>query len=350
VNGDDVLATWFWWHAYNLRGDLFPWAERDFGGSYGVREVDDLVRRVAAELDAGHSPETLIRNATFPPGSGSARYEASAVDWFLEQFLATPNPSDRAGMRLDERPDLPVANLITRRGSDDLAERPGSLSRRDRRKRQAETRRYLMEDCARAWRDFGELPGARLRWARVGLHRYELRTAEPQTIASARGIGVQRWTAGGRTYTVEKLDTSRSPDAVAGEIAARARRDKIGHFAAAPDEITSTAPEFAWALVDETGTPLLYQSGRNFAYRQYARITFPDRRWLRFWVRGTSRRDAIMTAVDQAGNKVIRYRRDAEQDHGTDIAVDPDQRLTEELVLAIAMSAPWLTSYFETPD
>jgi hypothetical protein len=312
-------------------------------------DVDDLLRRVAAELSAGHSPEALIRNATFPPGPGSARYEASAVDWFLEQLLATPNPSDRGGVRLDARLDRPVANLITRRGPDGLAERPASLSRRDRRRWQAETRRYLIEDCTRAWRDFGELPGARLRWVRVGLHRYELRTAELHTIASVRGIELARWTAGGRTFAAKQLDTSRSPDPVADEIAAIARRDKIGHFADASDEITSTPPDRTVALVDEAGIPLLYLSGRNFAYRQYARITFPDRRWLRFWVRGTSRRNAIMTAVDQAGNKVIRYRRDAEQDRGTDIAVDPDQRLTEELVLAIGISAPWLTGYFETP-
>jgi hypothetical protein len=70
----------------------------------------------------------------------------------------------------------------------------------------------------------------------------------------------------------------------------------------------------------------------------------------RFWVRGTDRGNAIMAAVDQAGNTVIRYRRrDTEQGRGTDIAVHPDRTLTEDLVLAIGISAPWLTSYFEVP-
>lgn len=69
---------------------------------------------------------------------------------------------------------------------------------------------------------------------------------------------------------------------------------------------------------------------------------FPDQRWLRFPVRGTKLADAIMTAVDQAGNRVARYR----LNHGIEITVHPDQPLTDELVLALVVSAPWLRSYF----
>jgi hypothetical protein len=49
-----------------------------------------------------------------------------------------------------------------------------------------------------------------------------------------------------------------------------------------------------------------------------------------------------MTAVDQAGNKIARYR-------ARQITVHPDQSLTDELVLAI-ISAPWLASYFDVPS
>ena len=66
-----------------------------------------------------------------------------------------------------------------------------------------------------------------------------------------------------------------------------------------------------------------------------------------------------MTAVDQAGNTVARYRL---ADKGrrlewksywnveipVEITVHPDWELTEERVLAIGISVPWLASYFET--
>jgi hypothetical protein len=76
-------------------------------------------------------------------------------------------------------------------------------------------------------------------------------------------------------------------------------------------------------------------------------IKFPDQRWLRFPVRGTSRGNAIMTAVDQAGNKVARYRFTGA---GKEIAVHPDHRLTEELALVIAVSATWINDSIQPED
>ena len=100
---------------------------------------------------------------------------------------------------------------------------------------------------------------------------------------------------------------------------------------------------------DETGTPILYTAGGHGSGNAGGYIKFPGQRWLRFPVRGTGWTDAIMTAVDQAGNKVARYRlvRDKRRFwKTTEITVHPDQRLTEELALAIAASAPWLSLYF----
>jgi hypothetical protein len=57
-----------------------------------------------------------------------------------------------------------------------------------------------------------------------------------------------------------------------------------------------------------------------------------------------------MTAVDQAGNKVARYRlaRDeATSRKGIQISVHPRQQLTE-LTIALALSAPRLGSYFRS--
>jgi hypothetical protein len=108
------------------------------------------------------------------------------------------------------------------------------------------------------------------------------------------------------------------------------------------------------ALVDETGLPVFYTSGRNYDHGAGARITFPDQRWLRFPVRGTGQADAIMTAVDQAGDEIAWYRLTgrlrAFLAHAMEIAVRPGQPLTDELVLALVISAPWLSSYFDVPS
>lgn len=57
-----------------------------------------------------------------------------------------------------------------------------------------------------------------------------------------------------------------------------------------------------------------------------------------------------MTAVDQAGNSVARYRITGEdfepRQNTVEIAVRPGRQLTDDLVLVIAISAPWLGSSF----
>jgi len=63
-----------------------------------------------------------------------------------------------------------------------------------------------------------------------------------------------------------------------------------------------------------------------------------------------------MTAVDQDGNKVARYLLtgklrafSARTARTVEITIHPGHPLTDELVLAIAISAPWLSSYFSHP-
>ena len=68
-----------------------------------------------------------------------------------------------------------------------------------------------------------------------------------------------------------------------------------------------------------------------------------------------------MTAVDQAGNAIARYRSRiiVTSRHPTwyrsskrviDVTVHPDWELTDQRALAIAVSAPWLGSYFVQPS
>ena len=76
------------------------------------------------------------------------------------------------------------------------------------------------------------------------------------------------------------------------------------------------------------------------------RITFADGRWLRFLVRGTVASNGIMTAIDQSGRRMVRYK--VARPSGTLVTavVNPTIELTEELLLAIALSAPYLPWYF----
>jgi hypothetical protein len=157
-----------------------------------------------------------------------------------------------------------------------------------------------------------------------------------------------------RTDIPADSTTDEWPPGIA-ELAARSRRDYTGRFAAGTMSSRAQREEApaAHELADETGMAILYTSGQNSERRAYARVTFPDQRWLRFLVRGTAPGNAVMTAVDQAGNRVARYRKSTTRDlpwerPSVEITVHPDRKLTDELVLAIAISADWLESYFHS--
>jgi DivIVA domain-containing protein len=340
VNGGEVRDTWF-----------FPglWG-------YDVAEVDDLLARVAAELDAGRRPGPLIENVRFRVRRRG--YDIDAVDWFLGQLLSHPGSG----------PGLGEVAQLGRNVPGDLTEGPAGSARRGRWKDATSRRDYFRDECWDAWRDFGHQPGTRLCSERAGWRR-ELRSAEQQTIASLRGFTWQNRgygqglavSAGGRSFTFKTGVPLRSSSPDIAEIAARSTRDTEGHFAAKKAgsrnrqaEASSQEPGYRYptavprALVDETGTPILYASGDNHQRRADACITFPNRRWLRFLVRGTTPRNAIMTAVNQIGNRVARYRISQSPQRAVEIIVPPDRDLTDELVLAIAISAPWLRRYFKT--
>jgi hypothetical protein len=189
-----------------------------------------------------------------------------------------------------------------------------------------------------AWRDFGQLAGTRLWWGKAGRGLDGLKTAELQTLASVRGSTLS---TGGRSFAYERrsVQDRTEPDP---ETWGR-RRGAVRRW---------------YRLVDETGTPILYKSHRgNFDMRAPACIKFADQRWLRFLVRGSGRANAIMTAVDQAGNTVARYRFIDNAGHQSsvwssrmeEIIVHPGRKLTDELALALAASAGWLDSYFARP-
>jgi hypothetical protein len=308
VKGEQVRDTWFWPPRtriiYNVEG-------------YDARQVDDLLRRVAAELDVGRPAGPLIENATLQERRWGRRYDIDAVDWFLGQFLLPSGRIGLAGLSADPWGDLPVAQLAPGGISG-----PAKLHGVEKPSRKA-SRAYFAERCNNAWRDFGQQPGTHLRVG--GKLRDELRTAEQQTLASG---GVWHVRAGGRKF----------------KVTSRARPHET------PPKTWSNPSLTRWeGVVDEAGMPILYTSGINFRCRASASIMFPDQRWLRFLVRGTRKANAIMTAVDEAGNRVARYRTIHHRgSKSVEIIVHPDWKLTDELALALAISARWLESYFAT--
>jgi DivIVA domain-containing protein len=318
VNGDEA------------RNVKFPRTLASAG--YDASEVNDLLDRIAAELDAGRPAGPLIANAALR--TRFRGYDTGAVDWFLEQ-LRQEDPSEMARMNANPWRDLAADPYCIRREPGDLAGCVAAPSR---------------QEYAYAWRDFGQRPGTRLSSLRAGAMRRELRTAEQQTVATLRyRLLSETLSASGRTFIWKRVaDLADKP--AFRERAEPISRDRPGAPVHALERQTDEDYSYLRQLLDETGTPVLYTGGRHFDRRAGAYIKFPGRRWLRFPVRGTRSADAIMTAVDEGGNKIARYRL-ALNETGwrkiVEITVHPDQQLTGELVLVIALSAPWLRSYLQ---
>jgi len=145
VNGDEVRDTRF----------LGPTGK--FTRGYDAAEVDELLHRIAAELDAGRQVRPLIENAVFGARTGTGGYDAQAVDWFLEQLRCREGHSELARMG-DPWRDLAVGNYFTRSGPGGPAERTAAPPRRAHRKDQAQDQECLAREGADAWRDFGQRP------------------------------------------------------------------------------------------------------------------------------------------------------------------------------------------------
>jgi len=284
---------------------------------YDVAQVDDLLCRIAAEIDADRPIEPLIDNVSFRSGGWARGYDVQAVDWFFEQLRLDHHAP--AGMTQDPWRDLAVTAQFTRTEIGDLA---GATTRQARQ----ELRGYYSVKCwkARA-QDFDGLPGVRLRWEWAGLTRRELRTQEKQAIVDCRGVSRLSFGAAGRRFAL------------------------IGDQLVDEAEIPSYRP-------GKHGTggariPVLHVVGKHYDHSPGGSIRFPDQGQLQFPVQATERANAVMTAVDEAGNRVARYRnpfRPLFRDP-VEITVHPDWELTDQRALALAISAGWLRSYFSTP-
>jgi DivIVA domain-containing protein len=293
VNGDEVRNVEF------------------YGGPYSAAEVDDLLERVAAELDAGRPAGPLIARAMFRErltGRSIARamfqeglkgpiiaramfrerrkfrsgYDTDAVDWFLDQLQRREDPSEAAREDTDPWRDLAADRWCFRREPGDPAVLIDQAS---------------SDEYADDWRDFDRQPGTRLSWERTGRSRREVRTADQQAIASVRydpvevfrvsplGSVIQTISVGGRTFTMRRLPED-TWERIAGTIG-RDRPVPAHMLRPQTDEmLRRQTDDICYSLrqlLDETGEPVLYtEAGRHKNYFAGSYIKFPDQRWLRF--------------------------------------------------------------------
>jgi len=333
---------------------------------YDAAAVGKLLDRAAAELDAGRPVTPLIEAATFPqlsiweasetPALIRRRgiYDCAAVDWALSQLRLQDDPEGRADPWQDLRAWHFPGAIPDAGGAPSAVPGMREAARLAAwtRKRWREQRDYARA-CADAWRDFGLPPGARLSLVKTGARRSELRTAGQYPLVSSRTRTFDR---NGRTYRLSRVKAAQWP-AVAAEIGDKppdspahlARTEsasRTGMEAAGHKDPAARKPSGLMSLTDQTGPPVLYKGGTHFGHVAGGYIEFPGRRWLRFPVRATSRSNAIMTAVNQAGQQVARYR--IADRRTIEITVHPDQQLTDELILTLALTAPWASEFFRS--
>ena len=287
---------------------------------YDPSQVHQLLADVADELDAGRPAWPVIATARrrMLVLGGSDR---NAVDAFLDQVIRQDSGSWPAEVSTDPWQDRAVWNYT------EAPPRP--LSPSDRRR----ARKDLALDCARAWRDFREVPGVPLTWMRTEDKRRELVTADRQVIASFRR---KSFTVNGRDFQVRPV--------------LKADRPRVARAFSLPGSSPS-ANSWSNQVVDSAGQSILFIAGAHLGRSAGASIKFTDHRVLRFPVRGTQRFNAIMTAVDQDGTRIARFRRLQKRPPwdltgAVEIMVHPGQRLTYELALVIALAAPWVGQYF----
>jgi hypothetical protein len=319
------------------------------GYGYETAAVDELLDRVAAELDAGRPVAHLIEDATFPPhrmrlgGLFHGGYDFAAVDWLLSQLRRQDDPEAHA----DPWRHLPAWHYSMASPNGSAAEPAGQARHRAAMPRAARVQadKDYGRECAEACRDFGAQPGILLSLMNGG---GELRTADQHQVVLVRALSDKIFHYGRRTYTLSRVKTAQR-SAVTAEIG-HERPGLPAHLQLPRTEPAPVARE-NWplkGLAGEPGQPVLYTGGGEHICRYpFGYVQFPDRRWLRFPVRGTKRSNAIMTAVDQAGRQVARYM-NADR-NAIKITVHPDQQLTDELILTLALTAHWVSSFFDAP-
>jgi DivIVA domain-containing protein len=292
---------------------------------YDQGEVDAFLKEIRETFLGIRKPFLTsgdVRNKQFSATVLRPGYDRDEVDAYLNEVELRLTAPPLGQSRGDE--PAPEASRL-------LAQDQPAGSRTDLRprpSRHAVQQRYTQERW-KEWDEFDQQPGTYLLLAWVTIARRELRSADQQTIAAM----TYRW--------YDPIRGNANISEIGGQFSIN-----LESFV-----LRSTGYAQSRELVDATGTPVLYTSGMNFEHSAKASVSFPDGRSLQFPVQGTRRANAIMTAVDEAGNSVARYRiipfsTGSLGRKSIQIAVVPGRDLTNELILALVISAPQLRSYF----
>ena len=189
-------------------------------------------------------------------------------------------------------------------------------------------------DAFQEWQGFASLPGIRIIWKRQAKNRFEL-VAHDSSVATAqlgshgalltlsidvegRRVSYERrrlrpwWQRGGATFLVESTSGRPAP-------------------------ITKT--------------------GHHFDLKANGTITVPGHGTFRFPVKGTNLFDAVMSGVDDFGKSQLHYRggdaslavKHWERNlDSIEVSIAPEfQMKMDTVLLLIAVSTPWLCTYFE---
>lgn len=185
-----------------------------------------------------------------------------------------------------------------------------------------------LEECNEAWQAFAELPGQHLSWHQAARWVSEVVTRDGRLLATVEGLSLfPPWPLLPRPPRRVKI----------GQNTYRVKGRLMNAYVTTPDGLT---------ILSFTGT-------KNFDLHARAVAHLSDGQSLRFPVQGTSKLNAVMTATDDAGRPVFRIRkvRNIRPEQGrkkvVEILVEPDRRITPELLLVMAMGYHNLDNFFD---
>jgi hypothetical protein len=201
--------------------------------------------------------------------------------------------------------------------------------------KRSNTRREASRDAFRAWREFVNLPGARIVWRRQEKDKFELRSND-SSVATAQLA---------RDGVLSKLSIDIDGRRVDYEL----RRLRCWWQRAGAPVLVECG----------SGRPApITKLGHHFDGSDRGTITLPGHGTFRFPVQGTMLFDAVMSAVDESGKPQLHYRvgdpslavkhwqRNLDSIEVV-IAPELDMRM-DSVLLLIASSTSWLRTYFET--
>jgi hypothetical protein len=181
--------------------------------------------------------------------------------------------------------------------------------------------------CDEAWESFPELPGEHLSWYQTARGRSEIVAKDGQVLAAVEGV---------RLFPLPGLAPRPPRRVTIGQVTYQVGGRLFGARVTAPD-----------------GSTILSFTGKNFEREAGAVVHMPDGRSLRFPVQGTSKGNAVMTAIDDVGGSVFRLRQVRNTGSGqqykkvVSILVEPGRQITPEMLLVMATGYYNLCTFFD---